>query len=120
MAIELKLNYVGTDIFKKISEQYGAKLDISKSQHIIRITGDYTICSDLSKLIFFMIEKIRSADLELPPVPESPLRYKDSSSAIARSILNDKSYIQRIETLTNTHIKTTLSTQGNYINKVCT
>ena len=114
------LNYLGMDIFKKLSEQYGAKLDISKSQHIIRITGDYTTCSDLSKLIYVMIEKIRSADIELPPVPEGPLRYKDSSLAMSRSILKDKSYIQRIEELTNTLIKSTLSTQGNYTNKVCT
>ena len=128
-----------TDMFKKLSEQYSAKIDISQSQHIIRLTGDYAICSDLSKLIYFMIEKIESAELELPtPLQVSgqngekgpsqtkhwykeknPLRYKNSPSAIARNILQDRVYIEHIEKLTNTIIETVQSTRGNYVSKVC-
>jgi len=125
-------------VFKRLSEQYGAKIDISQSEHIVRLTGDYTTCSDLSKLISYMIEKIQSAVLELPTSLQepgrdekqdpsltphwykenNPLRYKDSSMAIARSILNDISYIEHIEKLTNTLIQTIQSTRGNYVSKV--
>ncbi|MCJ1398171.1 hypothetical protein MMC11_001368 [Xylographa trunciseda] len=103
-----------TDLFTKLSEQYSAKIDVSQSKHIVRITGDYAICSDLAKLIYFMIEKIESADLELPTV-DNAMRYANSSAATARGVLNDRSYVEHIEKLTSTLIKTTQSTQGNYL-----
>ena len=106
-----------TDLFKKLSEHYSAKIDISQSQHIVRITGDYAICSDLAKLIYFMIEKIESVDLELPKATNI-MRYKNSSATTARSALNDRSYVEHIEKLTSTLIKTTQSTQRNYVTKV--
>ncbi|MCJ1387698.1 hypothetical protein MMC18_000541 [Xylographa bjoerkii] len=114
--LRLLLNHK-TDLFKKLSEQYSAKIDISQSQHIVRITGDYAICSDLAKLIYFMIEKIESVDLELP-APTNVMRYKNSSTATARGVLNDRSYVEHIEKLTNTLIKTTQSTQRNYVTKL--
>lgn len=107
----------GTSIFIKLAEQYDARIEFSRSQSIVRFTGNYAICSDLSKLVYYMIEKIQSADMELPTVV-NPMRYKDSASATARSALNDKSYVEHIERLTNTIIKTTQSTQNNYVTKV--
>ena len=126
-------------MFKRFSEQYGVKIDISQSQNIVRLTGDYVTCSDLSKLIYYMVEKVQCAELELPtllPEPKqheeqdssrsqhwykdnNPLRYKESPMSIARAILNDKTYIQHIEKLTDTLIKTVQSTRGNYVSKVC-
>ncbi|MCJ1419164.1 hypothetical protein MMC32_005517 [Xylographa parallela] len=114
--LRLLLNHK-TDLFKKLSEQYSAKIDISQSQHIVRITGDYAICSDLAKLIYFMIEKIDNVDLELPTVTNI-MRYKNSSTTTARGVLSDRSYIEHIEKLTNTLIKTTQSTQRNYVTKL--
>ncbi|MCJ1377926.1 hypothetical protein MMC17_001022 [Xylographa soralifera] len=114
--LRLLLNHK-TDLFKKLSEQYDAKIDISQSQHIVRITGDYAICSDLAKLIYFMVDKIESVDLELPVVTNL-MRYKNSSTTTNRGVLSDRSYVEHIEKLTNTLIKTTQSTQGNYVTKL--
>ena len=111
----MELIQLETDLFKQLSEQYSAKIDISQSRHIVRITGDYAICSDLAKLIYFMIEKIESLDLELPTLT-NVMRYKDSSTATARSALSDRSYVEHIEKLTNTLIKT--NRHGNYATKV--
>lgn len=125
-------------MFKTLSEQYGAKIDISQSQHIVRLTGDYVTCSDLSKMIYYMLEKIQIVELDLPASlqepgkdeeqdssqtqhrykAKDPLRYKSSPMAIARSILNDRSYIEHIEKLTNTLITTIQSHRGHYVSKV--
>ncbi|MCJ1284196.1 hypothetical protein MMC26_003527 [Xylographa opegraphella] len=114
--LRLLLNHK-TDIFKQLSEQYNAKIDISRSQHIVRITGDYAICSDLAKLIYFMIEKIESVDIELPAAT-NVMRYKNSSTTTARGALSDSLYVQHIEKLTNTLIKATQSTRRNYVTKL--
>ncbi|MCJ1248586.1 hypothetical protein MMC30_005804 [Trapelia coarctata] len=135
--LKLLLNHK-TNMFTRLAEQYEAKIDISQSRHIVRLTGDYATCSDLSKLIYYMIERVQSAELELPTslqVPEqdeeqdssrvknwykekNPLRYKDSPIAIARTILNDRAYIKHIEKITNTLIETVDSTRGNYVSKL--
>jgi len=85
-----------------------------------------------------MLEKIRSVVLDLPTSLQepgkdgeqdssqtqhwykenNPSRYQNSPAAIARTILNDRSYIEHIEKLTNTLIETLQSTQGNYVSKV--
>ena len=67
-----------------------------------------------------MIEKIASADLELPSALKGPLRSTDPYSVAARSMLNSRLYINHVEKLTNTIIKTEQSTQGNYVSKVIT
>ncbi|MCJ1474951.1 hypothetical protein MMC13_003611 [Lambiella insularis] len=114
--MSLLLNHK-TNIFTKLAEQYDARIEFSRSQSILRFTGNYALCSDLSKLVYFMIEKIESADVQLPSIVNS-MRYNDPASATSRTALNDRSYIEHIAKLTNTIIKTTLSTQGNYVTKL--
>ncbi|KAL9117764.1 MAG: hypothetical protein Q9187_005693, partial [Circinaria calcarea] len=88
-----------TDIFKSLAQQYDARIDVSRSHSILRLTADFPTCYDLFKLINFALDNIRQDDIDL-----SNLKLGSAANVDARRNLTDKSVLEDLEKLTSTHI----------------
>lgn len=56
-------------MFNRITETYGAKVDVSQSRRLIRITSYKNICSDIFQSILQALENIKAVNFCLPCVP---------------------------------------------------
>ncbi len=88
-------------MLKRLSEVYGSKVEASRSIGVIRITADRDTTSDVLKLLKFILENIKKAEVDLltsgQPTAES--------TAALRDVLN-KALLEQIEQLTSTVIRT--------------
>ena len=89
----------GTDIFKRLSEKYEARIDVARSKHLIRLSADSATCNELSKLVVFLLENIRHDEMDL-----TPLRSSSPDSQFKR-IQSDRDLFERIEKITSTVIR---------------
>ena len=87
-------------MFKKAVKSYGAKVDVSQSRNVIRITSDRDTCCDVFKLIHRALENIYDVDVYLPPEPRST-----GSPWLDEPKLLSESLIEQIEQLTGTAIR---------------
>lgn len=93
----------GTDIFRRLSQRYEAKIDVARSRHLIRLSADYATCTELSKLVVFLLENIRHDELDLTPLRSSS---PDSQYKTAfNQVQSDKVLFERIEKITSTVIQ---------------
>lgn len=96
------LTDVGKNTFHRITETYGAKVDVSRSRRIIRITSYKTTCSDIFKSILQTLENIKGADFYLPSVPSkksSPLSGEPTEleeSLVKKIALDTGTIIQKV------------------------
>ncbi|SLM35597.1 Zinc finger, C2H2 [Lasallia pustulata] len=99
---DLLLNH-RTDIFRRLSQRYEAKIDVARSRHLIRLSADYATCTELSKLVVFLLENIRHDELDLTPLRSSS---PDSQYKTAfNQVQSDKVLFERIEKITSTVIQ---------------
>ena len=86
-------------MFNRTTESYGAKVDVSRSRNIIRITSSKETCCDVFNFIVRTLENIQDVQFYLPPVPQ-----KNLLPAYTRRIL-ESSLIKKIEHDTGTVIQ---------------
>lgn len=91
-------------MFNRITETYKAKVVVSRSRKIIRITSYKNTCYDIFKSIFQTLENIHSVNIYLPPEPPEKLLRSDATTVLKDSL------IQRIEHDTGTTIRRALPT----------
>ena len=84
-------------ILKQMSETYGAKIQASRHDRVVRVTSDHDTCLDVLKVIIFTMENIRSSDIE--PTPPN------SNSKTVQYFQTDTTMLKQVEQLTNTVIK---------------
>jgi hypothetical protein len=95
-------------MFKKAAEAFGAKVEASRPDNIIRITSDKDTCGDMFRFIHYTLEKIRSLNISLPPEqPRSRTPWLDEPNFLSESL------IQQIEQLTGTVIRRITHTKWN-------
>src|SRR5947209_5411214 len=90
------LRRLGMKAFDNISKEYAAKIDISLSNGIIRVTGDHTTCSEISRLLYFTVENIQQQDIGILSDIEHKAPVVDAATVIARNALKEKSFINQI------------------------
>ena len=83
-------------MFQSLTQKYGAKIDISRSRHLIRITANFADCLEIYKLIYVTVNNISCEYVDLPP--------KDRLSILARNVLSDQNSIDQLCNLTATLI----------------
>lgn len=93
----------GTDIFKRLSEKYEAKIDVARSKHLLRLSADHATCTELSKLVVFLLENIRRDELDLTPLRSSSPN-SQYMTAVER-LDSDRVLFERIEKITSTIIR---------------
>ena len=84
-------------ILKQMSETYGAKIQASRHDRVVRVTSDHDTCLDVLKVIIFILGNIRSSDIE--PIPLNP------DSKIVSYYQTETAMLKQVEELTNTVIK---------------
>ena len=84
-------------ILKQMSETYGAKIQASRHDRILRVTSDHDTCLDVLKVIIFMLENIRTSEIE-PKLLNTNLK-------TAIYFEPDTTMLKQVEQLTNTVIK---------------
>ncbi|MCJ1337840.1 hypothetical protein MMC09_003124 [Bachmanniomyces sp. S44760] len=88
------------EYLKRLSERYGAKLDVSISRSIVRFHADYATCCDMTNLLEVMLNSISYKDLDL-----QPLQKEKQSVMILNQAMNDWSSVEQIERLTSTILR---------------
>ena len=96
-------------ILKQMSETYGAKIQASRHDRVVRVTSDHDTCLDVLKVIIFTLENIRSAEIE--PTPPN------SDSKTVPYFQNDIAMLKQVEQSTNTVIKAEFI--ANRLENVC-
>ena len=84
-------------ILKQMSETYGAKIQASRHDRVVRVTSDHDTCLDVLKVIIFILGNIRSSEIQ--PTPLNP----DSNTVPYYQ--TDTAMLKQVEQLTNTVIK---------------
>ena len=84
-------------ILKQMSETYGAKIQASRHDRVVRVTSDHDTCLDVLKVIIFTLDNIRSSEIE--PTPPN------SDSKTVPYLQTDTAMLKQVEQLTNTVIK---------------
>ncbi len=84
---------------KQLSESYGAKIDASPRNRILRVTSDYNTCLDVLKVIVLTVENIRSVEFDLPVQLKKDL-YSGNFHEPGQGML------RQVQQLTNTVIQT--------------
>lgn len=93
----------GTHIFRRLSGKYEAKIDVARSKHLIRLSADNATCTELSKLMVFLLENIRHDEMDLTPLRSSS---PDSQYMTAvKRVQSDRVLFGRIEKITSTVIR---------------
>ena len=92
-------------ILKQMSETFGAKVEASRQDRIIRITSDQDTCLDVLKVFIFTLEKIRTSMIQLPMLE----RHTRTSSRAEKGDM----LLKQVEQLTNTVIRTRYTRKGN-------
>ena len=92
-----------------MSETYGAKIQASRHDRVVRVTSDHDTCLDVLKVIIFTLENIRSAEIE--PTPPN------SDSKTVPYFQTDIAMLNQVEQLTNTVIKAEFT--ANRLENVC-
>ena len=80
-----------------MSETYGAKIQASRHDRVMRVTSDYDTCLDVLKVIIFILGNIRTSEIEpklLNTNPKAALYFEP-----------DTTMLRQVEQLTNTVIK---------------
>ena len=80
-----------------MSETYGAKIQASRHDRVLRVTSDHDTCLDVLKVIIFIIENIRTSEIEpklLKTDHKTTLHFEP-----------DTAILKQVEQLTNTVIK---------------
>lgn len=87
-------------MFEKAAEAFGAKVEASRLDNVIRITSDKDTCADMFRFICYTLEKIRGLNISLPcKQPTSRTPWLDEPNFLNQSL------IQQIEQLTSTVIR---------------
>ena len=89
--------YTERGILKQMSETYGAKIQASRHDRVMRVTSDYDTCLDVLKVIIFILENIRTSEIE-PKLLNMNLK-------AALYFQPDTTMLKQVEQLTNTVIK---------------
>ena len=89
---------VGRGVLRQIAEEFNAKIDISKSLNVLRITGDLSTCISTLKLIILMQEEIACGQIDLETL-ESGADGRTRGDRLSDTLL------QQIEQSTNTVIR---------------
>ena len=87
------------DVLKRLSEVYGTKVDASRSHGVLRITSDRDTASDVVKLLKYILDNIRQAELDFPGGQNAPKNAAGSSNTLNKPLL------EQIEQLTSTVIR---------------
>ena len=103
-----------TDVFVSLSEQYNAKIEVSKALSVIRLTSDFNTCFDLLKLIHLAIQSIRVEDVEIGSLGASTESSEENHKAFF-----DTMPIKELERMTNTMITPVLLGSNRYPTMVC-
>lgn len=80
-------------ILTQISETYGAKVEASSRDQVIRVTSDHDTCLDILKLIIHTLGNIESSTISLPagfkgvPQSQGPIPDKDTHEAIIGQVM---------------------------------
>ena len=90
-------------IFRRLSEKYGAKIDTSKSENVIRITADRGVCSDLLGMLVYVLHRIEKEVFELSS--SQSLLPRASETLNTTSLKEHPKFFEEIQQLTNTVIK---------------
>ena len=83
-------------ILKQMSETYGAKIQASRHDRVMRVTSDHDNCLDVLKVIIFILESIRTSEIE-PKLLNTNLKS-------ALHFEPDTTMLKQVEQLTNTVI----------------
>ena len=95
-----------------MSETYGAKIQASRHDRVMRVTSDHDTCLDVLKVIIFILENIRTSEIE------PKLLKTDHKTAL--HFEPDTDMLKQVEQLTNTVIKAkfTANRLGNVSSKL--
>lgn len=96
------------DLLRRLSERYGAKIDTSRSQNIIRVTADRGVCGDIFGFAVYLLHRIESQEVDL----RSARGTADKGSNRLEA-MRDTTYLEELQQLTNTIIKPVFSKAGN-------
>ena len=101
--------YAERGILKQMSETYGAKIQASRRDQVMRVTSDHDTCLDVLKVIIFILENIRTAEIE-PKLLNTNLK-------TTQHFEPDTTILKQVEQLTNTAIKAKYT--ANRLENVC-
>ena len=102
-------HYAERGILKQMSETYGAKIQASRHDQVMRVTSDHDTCLDVLKVIIFILENIRISEIE-PKLLNTDLK-------IVQYFEPDTTILKQVEQLTNTVIKAKYT--ANRLENVC-
>jgi len=95
------------DILRRLSERYGAKIDTSRSQNIVRVTADRGVCGDIFGFVVYLLHRIESEEVDLRSAYGTAGKAGDRLEA-----MHDTTYLEELQQLTNTIIKPVFSEAG--------
>lgn len=75
-------------MFNELTETCGAKVDVSRSRRIIRITSDKDTCCDAFKSILRILENIHGVNFSFPPEPHQKVPHSDKPTLLKESLIN--------------------------------
>ena len=107
MLIKL-MNLLDQDILHRVSERYGARIDTSADERVIRVTADRATSGDILKFVIYMLGRIRHREVELPKGPETGYR---NPKVVSRTVM-ESVYREQLQRLTNTFINVIPGSKG--------
>ncbi len=84
-----------------MSETYGAKIQASRHDRVMRVTSDHDTCLDVLKVIIFILENIRTSEIE-PMLLNTNLK--------TALYFEHDTMLKHVEQLTNTVIRAKFTT----------
>ena len=91
------------DIFQRISQRYGAKLDVSAEQSLVRITADRFTSGDMLKFLIYMLNRVQYRAIEIPQVTH--LKDRDIKVMTLGERLRSSVFREQLQQVTNTIIE---------------
>ena len=96
------LNSLDQDIFRQVSDRYGAEVIGSAPDRCIRIRADRATSADILKFVVYMLGRVTHRDVRLPPDPNT--RKNSRNVAPRRARLLSPEYREQLQKMTNTLI----------------
>lgn len=84
---------------RSLAQQYDAKIDVSRSHAVLRVTAEFDTCGEVFKSILYLLENIRMNEVNLS------LDAISAGTGEKREEISIRSLLDRVEKVTSTAIK---------------
>lgn len=110
-------NMADQDILQRLSQRYGAKIDASADEGVIRISADLATSGDVLKFVIYMLGRIRHREVDIPPEPS--IKRRNVKVVSAKERLRNSTFLEQLQQITNTIVELApRSTETDTLGKV--